>query len=106
MMDDWVAAIIGEVTMEDLPESYRDVARVIGVENAVKLSAVVGGLGYYFPQLDGILRKKRDECIRREFNGNNHRELAKKFNLTERWVREIVDEKPPQSPLLFDLPSQ
>lgn len=106
MMDDWVAAIIGEVTMEDLPESYREVACVIGVENAVKLSSVVGGLGYYFPQLDGILRKKRDECIRREFNGNNHRELAKKFNLTERWVREIVDEKSTQPPLLFDLASQ
>ena len=103
MMDDWVAAIIGEVTMEDLPESYRDVARVIGVENAVKLSAVVGGLGYYFPQLEGILRKRRDEYIRREFNGNNHRELAKKFNLTERWVREIVEQKSPQSSPLFDL---
>ena len=104
MMNEWIAAIIDEITIEDLPESYREVARAIGVENAVKLSSVVGGLGYYFPQLDGILRKKRDECIRREFNGNNHRELAKKFDLTERWVREIVEEKTPQTPL-FDISS-
>jgi len=103
MMNEWIETIISEITIEDLPESYREVARAIGVENAVKLSSVVGGLGYYFPQLEGILRKKRDECIRREFDGTNHRELAKRYNLTERWVREIVDEKIPQASL-FDAP--
>ena len=103
MMNEWIETIISEITIEDLPESYREVARAIGVENAVKLSSVVGGLGYYFPQLEGILRKKRDECIRREFDGTNHRELAKRYNLTERWVREIADEKIPQASL-FDAP--
>ncbi len=103
MMNEWIETIISEITIEDLPESYREVALAIGVENAVKLSSVVGGLGYYFPQLEGILRKKRDECIRREFNGTNHRELAKRYNLTERWVREIVEEKISQASL-FDTP--
>jgi len=104
MMNEWIEAIIGEITIEDLPDSYREVARAIGIENAVKLSSVVGGLAYYFPQIEGILRKKRDECIRREFTGNNHRDLARKYGLTERWVREIVEEKTSQD-RLFDISS-
>jgi len=86
----WVSRIIDRLTMDDLPESYRDIAAIIGVENAVKLSGLLGGLAYYFPQLDKMLIKKRDELIRSEFTGANHKPLAMKYGLSEVWIREIV----------------
>jgi hypothetical protein len=89
--DGWIAAVAAQLTINDLPESYRQVAEVIGVEAAVKLSQTLGGLSFYFPQIDTLLRKKRDQQIRREFTGANHRDLAKKYSLSEVWIREIVD---------------
>jgi Mor family transcriptional regulator len=89
-MTEWVKDIAGELTIEDLPESYRHVAEIVGVENAVKLSEHLGGLPFYFPKLDGLLLKKRDETIRREFTGSNHRELARKYSLSEQRIRDIV----------------
>ena len=34
--------------------------------------------------------KERNATIKREFNGTNHEELAKKYNLTPRQVRNII----------------
>jgi hypothetical protein len=89
-MEKWIVSIMDQLTVEDLPESYRDVALVVGVENAVKLSDTLGGLAYYFQQLDKVLIRKRDELIRDEFTGANHKPLAKKYGLSEVWIREIV----------------
>ena len=86
----WMSKIVDRIVVEDLPESYRDIAMIIGVENAVKLSGLLGGLAYYFPQLDKMLRKKRDELIRSEFTGANHKPLAVKYGLSEVWIRTIV----------------
>lgn len=89
-MEKWVMSIVDQVTVEDLPESYRDVAMVIGVENAIRLSDTLGGLAYYFQQLDKVLMRKRDDLIRSEFTGANHKPLARKYGLSEAWIREIV----------------
>ena len=89
-MEKWVSRIIDQITVEDLPDSYRDVAMVIGVENTIKLSDTLGGLAYYFQQLDKVLIRKRDDLIRSEFTGANHKPLAKKYGLSEVWIRDIV----------------
>ncbi len=102
MIEPWVEAIIPEISIEDMPESYQDVAITIGVEAAVKLAAKHGGIPCYVPQLDALLRKKRDAAIRREFNGRNYRQLARKYGLTEVWIRAIIDRKDtPGQPSLF-----
>jgi Mor family transcriptional regulator len=94
-MDKWISRILDRIAVEDLPESYRDVAGIIGIENTIKLSNVLGGLAYYFPQLDKALIKKRDELIRSEFTGANHKPLAIKYGLTEVWIRAIVQRPRP-----------
>ena len=93
-MEKWVTRIIDQVTVEDLPESYRDVAMVVGVENAIRLSDTLGGLAYYFQQLDKVLIRKRDDLIRSEFTGANHKPLARKYGLSAVWIREIVQKRP------------
>jgi Mor family transcriptional regulator len=78
---------------EMLPEGlYRDIAEAIGPENFVKLAEVVGGATVYIPKAESLVRPVRDARIRKEFNGYNHLELAKRYEVTERWVRQICGE--------------
>ncbi|MDA8172067.1 MAG: hypothetical protein M0033_05930 [Nitrospiraceae bacterium] len=89
-MSGWLDEIAREMRPEDLPEGYQAVARVVGVENALKLSEELGGLPFYFPKIGSLIVKKRDQYIRQEFNGANYKELARKYGLTEVWVRRIL----------------
>lgn len=50
---DWSA-----VTKEDLPDEYRDVADVIGLESALKLAQVYGGERVYVPTLRHVRREQ------------------------------------------------
>ena len=100
-MKDWLSDIAAEITVECLPENYQEIARIAGVDAAVKLSQYLGGSRLYYPKIDSLIRKKRDERIRREFDGANHRELARRYDLTETRIRDIVQRKTPQQIDLF-----
>lgn len=70
------------LTLEMLPEGlYRMIAEAIGTDNFYKLAEVV------VPE--SVTRPVRDARIKEEFNGYNHPELARKYGVTERWVRRI-----------------
>ena len=87
MVEPWLS----ELTIEELPEPYQTVARKVGIETALILAREFGGSAIYFLKLDRLLVEARNKKIRSEFNGMNHRELAKKYNLTDVWIRMIVD---------------
>ena len=87
--DEW----IDEIKIELLPEGYRELIEVIGLRAAVKLSEAFGGTHTYIPKMDKILQRVRDTKIRAEFTGFNHRDLARKYHLSETWIREIVEAK-------------
>lgn len=89
-----------EIPVEQLPEAVQVLARVIGVEAAVKLSEELGGTSFYFPKIDRLLQRVRDKKIRQEFSGYNCRELALKYHLSENWVRKIVTGKEPDGEFL------
>ncbi|MBU5441226.1 hypothetical protein KQI79_04140 [Paenibacillus sp. MSJ-34] len=84
-MHEWVK----EVTIDMIPETYHDIVEQIGMEHFFKLAQAFGGRTIYIPKSDIILRPIRDKRIKEEFNGYNHVELARKYDLTEKWVREI-----------------
>jgi Mor family transcriptional regulator len=94
MPDNWLSELADELTMEDLPENYRIVAEICGMESAVKLSQQMSSLTIYVPSFDKLTRDRRDERIRAEFTGFNLRPLAQKYGLSETWIREIVQRKP------------
>jgi Mor family transcriptional regulator len=94
MPQDGLKEIAATMTIDELPESYQPVAEIVGVDGALRLAAHLGGLSFYYPRLDSILRDKRDAQIRAEFTGCNHRDLARKYKLTESWIREIVQRRP------------
>lgn len=85
--------LLKDLTLEMIPEGlYKQIAEKIGVSNFYKLAEVVSGATVYIPKPESILRPARDARIKGEFNGYNHPQLAKKYGVTERWVRQLCGE--------------
>ena len=82
-----------DVVGEQLPQVQKDIIKLIGLEAYVKLSETYGGLSLYINKIDSILRDSRNKEIRDAFDGNNYRQLATKYRLTEVSIRIIVAEK-------------
>ena len=84
--------MLDELKMEDIAdEQQRSLAELIGIENYKKLVEVYGGSSIYIYKRDGFLRQLRDKNIKAEFKGD-YRELARKYNLSEVAIRNIVGE--------------
>ncbi len=71
----------------ELPHVYRELADLIGVENALRIAAYYAGRTVYFPYVDRLIR---NEIIRQEYKGYNVKELAERYRLSERQIRNIV----------------
>ena len=94
-----------DIRMTDLPEEFRAVAEVVGLDAALKLVEAYGGESLYIVKKETAAREARNRAIRGEFNGLNYRELARSYGLTVTMVRRIVEEgrEPRQKQLgMFD----
>ena len=96
--------------LDDLQRENRELAECIGIEAFRRLLERYGGTGkMYIPQPDKVLIPVRDMLIRREYNGYNIYALARKWNLSDAYVRQIVKDKaaeirraPPSGQMSFD----
>lgn len=83
-----------DITLEDLPESYRDIAEVIGLSAAMKLVRHCGGQSPYIPKLDSCQRAAKYRQIYEEYRKSKssyvYIELSRKYDLSESHVRAIV----------------
>lgn len=82
------------VPFEIKPEHW--ISRLIGFEQAVKLARYYGGQDPFFiPRaLDAVIAVRNREIRQKYSMGKTQAELAREYSLTERWVREIVNEVP------------
>ena len=82
--------LVKDLTLDMISEGlYRMIAEAIGTDNFYKLAEIVGGTTMYIPKPESLTRPVRDARIKKEFTGYNHQELARKYGVTERWVRRI-----------------
>jgi len=81
---------LDDLKIEDLPERYREMADLIGVDNTLKLAEKYPKQGFYFIGLQKVIIDKKAEYIRKNFNGANHKDLARATGYSERWVYEIL----------------
>ena len=65
-------------------------ARQIGDEIAVEMAAYWGGQLIYFPKGKFVILSKRDRQIYAEFTGRNHKDLARKFDVSEQHIYRII----------------
>jgi len=77
--------------VEELPGEIKDVAVVVGVETALKLAQAFRGTSVYFRNVDHIMRKKRDICIREAYDrGVRVNKLARDYKLSKRHIETIL----------------
>lgn len=92
LMPDWMK----KIKHDQLPEVYQEMAEVIGVDQTMQLAQVFSGSSVYFPKLDRSLLDVRNAAIRRDFNGANIKQLARRWGLSARHVRHIVNPPRPR----------
>lgn len=78
------------IGLDELKEQHREYAEIIGVENLLLLSEAYGGTSIYIPKIDDMLKSRKNAAIIREFNGGNIKQLARKYNVSERTVYRLV----------------
>lgn len=92
------------LTIEMIPEQYRPLAEIVGVQQLLALAEQYGGANIYVPKVEALTRATRDRLIREQYNGYNTEKLAQDFGLTVRWVQEICKDEPgPGRCSLFDM---
>lgn len=84
--------MISYLSKEDLPLLLQDLVDLIGIESFIKLIKVYGGSSLYIPNENSVLKPIRNRLIKEHFNGNNYKQLAKEFKISEMQVRNIVNE--------------
>ncbi|PKL15499.1 MAG: DNA-binding protein [Spirochaetae bacterium HGW-Spirochaetae-5] len=92
-MRDWITETAEEMPIEHLPEALQTLAQSIGMETTLRVIEHLGGMSMYFPKLEHLVRPIRDNNIRKEFTGSNYRALARKYNLTETRMRDIIHKR-------------
>lgn len=78
------------MNIEGLSREQRDLMECIGLEAYGKLVKAYGGSRIYIAKPDTVGKSKRNESIRREFDGRNYRFLANKYGLSENHIRLIL----------------
>ena len=96
--------MLDKLTIEDIKnEEQKNLAIIIGIDAYINLVKNYGGTNIYILKSDSLIKDIRDKKIRSEFNGYNYRYLAKKYNLTDGAIREIVDCRQLEGQISFDL---
>lgn len=82
--------MINYLSKEDLPEFLQGLVNIMGIESFITLIKEYGGSSIYIPNENSVLKPIRNRLIKKHFNGNNYKELAKEFKISEMQVRNIV----------------
>lgn len=79
---------------EDIKNSSAaEIAQLIGMQAFRELVFRYGGCNLYIPEARKLILPVRDEMILREFNGSNRTQLARKWGVSERHMRNLTKEK-------------
>jgi Mor family transcriptional regulator len=74
-------------------ETSRYFVEKIGFETYCQILDDLGGAAIYFPKSESFRREERNKKIFKAFDGANYRALAMQYNLSESYVRSIVNKK-------------
>lgn len=81
-----------DLKVEDFDEPYSTLVEQLGVDVTLKIIELFQGQQVYFPRVEKACNAARKDLIRSEFNGYNYRELAEKYQCTDRYVRIICED--------------
>ena len=79
-----------DIDDEDIPEITRTLVDLIGYDETLRIIAYFGGQSLYVPKWERAFKAIRDRRILREFDGFNHKQLARQYGVSESTIRLIV----------------
>lgn len=82
--------LVNELTLDDLEGEQRALAECLGIDAYKRLLLMYAGSTFTVRMPDKVTIPLRNKRIRSEFNGYNWGELARKYNLHEKTIRNIV----------------
>lgn len=85
------------LTSKQVPEDLYWLYELVGLERFLKIIDTAGGDFLYFPKRSTLERDLRRQAILREFDGSNYRQLARKYGISERHVRSILQDRTKKS---------
>lgn len=92
-----------KIRLQDLYGVQRDIAEAIGIDSYIKLTKIFGGDNIYIQKYSEVIKIQRNAEIREKFNGYNSDQLAREYDLSERYVRmlcaDLIDDmrsRPPE----------
>lgn len=77
------------LSKEDIPDALKDIVDAIGIDSFKELIKLVGGSNLYIPNESSITKPVRNKIIRGTFKGY-YKEIARRFNISEVQVRNII----------------
>lgn len=83
---------IENLKQESLNSVYGELASLIGLESMLQVYLQFKGQQITFP-VKLFSKEYIMQQIQAEYNGENVKELAKKYGYSERWIREILKQK-------------
>jgi Mor family transcriptional regulator len=89
VLDEWMK----ELTLNELDEKNKEIAKIIGIDNLLLLCEYFGGTRLYVNKLDHVTAVLRNKKIKEEYNGYNSQQMVRKYNLTENQIQRILNEK-------------
>lgn len=75
---------------ESLGEPFHGLYRLIGYDGIEALCDELGGSQFYVPTLQRVFQQAIIQQVQQEFDGFNHRELSRRYGLSERTIRNYV----------------
>ncbi len=78
---------------QQVPEELHWLYELVGQERFFKIIDTAGGEFLYLPKRSTLERELRRQAIHRDYNGGNIRELSRKYDLSERHVRTILQQR-------------
>lgn len=79
-----------EIYMDSLNEEMIFIIENVGMDNFLKLCHQFQGESIYFPKMKSQELTDRNKKIKSEFNGKNTKNLALRYNISERQIKRIV----------------
>lgn len=77
-----------ELSLDDLPGEFREIAEIVGLDDALRLVERCGGSQIYIPKMDSLTRQTRDKKMLSDFEKcRDYGKVARKYNLSEAHVR-------------------
>lgn len=82
-----------QLSSEQIPEDLYWLYELVGMDRFLKIIDTAGGEFLYFPKRSTLERALRRQAIAKEYDGSNVRQLARKYGLSDRHIRTILQEE-------------